>query len=184
MKMVARRGDPWRSDRVVFTCWPDWLDIYDYDCISNRLELCHHKLSQPSLVHQDPNTFSKASLEPPTEIGEIREELDGYFVSGMQFGDLNSFSSKLRTKEQRWVFHSPFQWSSESFVLLKMLQENHERFVGDHEQLLLQPVPKVLQTTSPESAILWTWSFNIRHTWDLDRRMITALYLGDHEGSW
>ena len=34
-----------------------------------------------------------------------------------------------------------------------MLQENHERFVGDHEQLLLQPVPKVLQTTSPESAI-------------------------------
>ena len=22
------------------------------------------------------------------------------------------------------------------------MQENHERFVGDHEQLLLQPVPK------------------------------------------
>lgn len=64
-----------------------------------------HELAQPSLVHQDPNTFSKASLEPPTEIGEIREELDGYFVSRMQFVDLNSFPSNLRTKEQRWIFH-------------------------------------------------------------------------------
>ena len=90
MKMVARRGD-----QIELCSHVDLIGLDIYDCISNRLELCHHELSQHSLVHQDPNTFSKASLEPPTEIGEIREELDGYFVSRMQFVDLNSFPSMV-----------------------------------------------------------------------------------------
>ena len=125
MKMGARRGDPSRS-----SCVHDVLTIWSYvSTKKNHFDIFEvakiHELSQLSSIHQDPNTIfilvlvfapssfasffgapkSKASLEPPTQIGEIREELDGYFVSRMQFVDLNRFPSKLRAlriKKQWW----------------------------------------------------------------------------------
>ena len=116
MKMGARRGDPSRS-----SCVHDVLTIWSYvSTKKNHFDIFEvakiHELSQLSSIHQDPNTIfilvlvfapssfasffgapkSKASLEPPTQIGEIREELDGYFVSRMQFVDLKQIPFKIK----------------------------------------------------------------------------------------